>query len=369
MRRNTVLALASWIAFLAPAARAGESVVYAITPREAQPGGPVLKTEIFAVDPKTGKQRLVFSDANAPFFMLTGAIVAAGRRIFAEGLERNRPATGTPAFYLGPEVLYELSTDGSGQARKVFDLKSGEKRVDFHDLFFNSLGSEFGNISYSDGKWSLFVLDTRTGKLLRKSELIGWRLSSGENIGWMPDDKQIFFTEKHYGGGPDSWWTAPGSPVGTYVLDKNAATAKRLAPEAELHPKIAGMQPSYDSPAFLIGTLPDGGLLLHDYQRGPTGGGVYLYELNLARKTQRIFPLQAEGDAGDFHLSRSGDQLAFAGTRKESLIQLQVTMISSVWVMELKSGEQRRLLSFPPRDETRGAGGPWINLIGWLEDK
>jgi hypothetical protein len=37
--------------------------------------------------------------------------------------------------------------------------------------------------------------------------------------------------------------------------------------------------------------------------------------------------------------------------------------------MDLKSGQQQRLLSFPPHDETRGVGGPLINLIGWLEDK
>jgi hypothetical protein len=336
----------------------------------------VFKTEIFAVDPVTGKQRLVFSDANAPFFVLTGAIAAAGRRIFADAIERNHLATS--AFFLGPEALYELSTDGSGQARKIFDMGSDEQRVDFHSLFFNSAGTEFGNISFVDGKAYLFVRDTKTGKLLRKSELIGWRFGSGEKIGWMADDKRIFFTEEFPSvEGPEVLWTTPGSLVGTYVLDENGATVERLAPEAELHPKIAGMEPSKESPAFLIGTLPDGSLLLHDYQRGPDGRGVYLYELDLAKKTQKIFPLQTEGNADAFYLSRSGDRLAFAGTRKQSLKQLQnqflkqlqTAAISSVWLMELKSGGQRRLLSFPAKDETPGGVSPWINLIGWLEDK
>jgi hypothetical protein len=349
-------------------------VVYAMTVSEAQPSAsvskmPVFKTQIFTVDPETGKQRLVFSDANAPFFLLTGAIVAAGGRIFAEGIERKSVPTGSPAF-LGPEAVYELSTDGSGQARKVFDMESGIRRVDFSSLFFNSTGSEVGNISFVDGNAYLFFRDTETGKLLKKSELAGWRLSSGEKVGWMPDDKRIFFTEAFPGEeGPEGMWTTPGSPVGTYVLGENGATVGRLAPEAELHPKIAGMEPSKESPAFLIGTLPDGGLLLHDYQSGPAGGGVYLYELDLARKTQKIFPLQAEGNADDFHLSRSGERLVFAGTRKQSLKQFQIALISSVWLMELKSGEQRRLLSFPSQDENRGIGGPVINLIGWLEDK
>jgi hypothetical protein len=142
-----------------------------------------------------------------------------------------------------------------------------------------------------------------------------------------------------------------------------------LAPESDLHPKIAGVQPSKESPAFLIGTLPDGGLLFHDYQRGPAGDGVYLYELDLARKTEKIFALRAEGKADAFYLSRSGDRLAFAGMQEEDVKQRQFAAISSVWLMELKSGQQRRLLSFPPHDETRGVGGPWTNLIGWLEDK
>jgi hypothetical protein len=373
MTRHRVLALACWIAFLAPASRARESVVYAMTVSEPQPGAavsktPVFKTEIFAVDPETGKQRLVFSDANAPFFLLTGAIVAAGGRIFAEGIERNRVATGKPAF-LGPEAVYELSTDGSGQARKVFDMESGEQRVDFNSLFFNSSGSEVGNINFVDGNAYLFIRDTGTGKLLRKSELTGWRFGSGEKIGWMPDDKRIFFTEEMPGGGPEAWWTTPGSLVGTYVLDENGATVGRLAPEPELHPKIAGMEPSKESPAFLIGTLPDGRLLLHDYQSGPAGGGVYLYELDLAKKTQKIFPLQAEGNADVFHLSRSDDRLAFAGMRTQPVKQFRVATIGSVWLMELKSGEQRRLLSFPAHEETRGIGGAWINLIGWLDEK
>jgi hypothetical protein len=370
--RQAFLALACWIAFFIPAARAQESVVYAITASEAQPGAPVsktqFKTEIFAVDPETRERRLVFSDANAPFFLLTGAIVAAGGKIFAEGIERNRVAEGKPA-YLGPEAVYELSTDGSGQARKVFDMASGEQRFDFSSLFFNSAGTQFGNIRFVDGNAYLFVRDTGTGRLLRKHELIDWRFGSGERIGWMPDDKRIFITEAFPGEeGPEALWTTPGSLVGTYILEENGANPTRLAPEAELHAKIAGMEPSKESPAFLIGILPDGGLLLHDSQSGPVGGGVYLYELDLAKKTQKILPLQAEGNADAFHLSPSGDRLAFAGMRTEHLKQFQFAAISSVWLMDLKSGQQGRLLSFPTQDETRG-GAPWINLIGWLEKK
>ena len=127
-------------------------------------------------------------------------------------------------------------------------MGSAEQRVNFRSLLFNSSGTKFGNISYMDGKWYLFVHDTETGEMLRKSELIGWEFGSVENIGWMGDDKRIFFTVEIAGDDPEAWWTAPNSPVGTYVLGE-AGTSERLAPEVSLHPKIAGLQPSNDSPA------------------------------------------------------------------------------------------------------------------------
>jgi hypothetical protein len=174
----------------------------------------------------------VFCDANAPFFMLTGAIVTAGGRMFAEGIERNPVATGPPPFYSRPEAVYELSTDGSANARRVFDM-----------------------------------------------------------------------------------------------------------------------------------------LLLHDCQSGPAGGGVYLYQLDLAKETQKVFPCRRRAMRTLFISHALGDQLALAGARKQSFNQFQVATISSVWLMELKSGRQRRSLSFPPVDETRAVGSPWISLVGWLEEK
>jgi len=147
-----------------------------VTTSEAGSGVPayksqVFKTEIFAVDPETGKQRLVFSDANSPFFLLhDGDIVAAGGKIFAEGILAVQNLAHTPVFNpSGSAAIYELSSDGSGQAREVIDMGSAEQRVKFPSLFFNSSGTKFGNIDQVAGKWSLFVHDTETGKLLRKS--------------------------------------------------------------------------------------------------------------------------------------------------------------------------------------------------------
>lgn len=390
MARLIAVALACWITSSIARAQSGQSVLYSVTTSEVDSGIPVYKTqlsktEIFAVDPETGKQRLVFSDANSPFFLMRGGdIVAAGGKIFAEGILAVQTLAHTPYFDpSAPAAIYELSSDGSGQARKVFDLGNAEQRVNFRSLFFNSSGTKFGNINYVAGKWYLFVHDTETGELLRKSELVAWKFGSVENIGWMPDDKRIFFTVDVSGDDPEASWTTPNSPVGTYVLGE-ADTTERLAPEASLHPKIPGMQPSNDSSAFFIGSLPDGGYLLQDYQSGPSRDSdtclyepglannthACLYELDLAKKTQRMFPLHVDGAPGAFHLSRSGNRLVFAATKKEYQKQptFKATSALSIWVLDLPSSKEWKVISFPPRDETRPIG-PRVNLIGWLDSK
>jgi hypothetical protein len=380
--RQIVLALACCIVFPA-AAQAGESVLYSVRTSEEHSGIPIYKTqvsktEIFAVDPETGNQRLVFSDANAHFF-LRGTIFAAGGKIFAEGIEPVRSAAGTPRFDPGaPAAVYELSTDGSGQARKLFDVQRGEQGADCSNLtFLNSSGSEFGNIANIGGTFYLMVCETATGKLLRKSEFKygseerrGWRFGSVARIGWLPDDSRIFFTIDLAGDRPEAWWTTPGSPVGTYVLEENADSAQRLAPEAALHPKIAGMQPSNDSPAMLIGVLPDGGYLFQDYEADSHGaGGACLYDLDLARETQKIFPLHQDGDPGSFHLSGSGNRLVLMATQRNYQKQPTFSAIQnlSLWVIDLDSGKEWKLVALPPHDVVHGTDGPWVNLIGWLD--
>jgi hypothetical protein len=392
--RLIAVALVCWITSLTARAQSGQSLLYSVTTSEANSGIPfyktqVFKTEIFAVDPQTGKQRLIFSDANFPFFLLPGGgmqggIVAAGGKIFAEGILPVETLAHTPHFDPGaPAAIYELATDGSGQVRKVFDMGSAEQRVNIGSLFFNYSGTEFGNINYVAGKWYLFVHDTETGKLLRKSELIAWKFGYVENIGWMPDDKRIFLTFDMSGDDPEAWWTTPNSPVGTYVLG-DAGTAERLAPEALLHPKISGMQPSNDSPALFIGTLPDGGYLLQDYQSGPRGDSdtclyepglannahACLYELDLAKKTQRIFPLHVDGVPGNFHLSPARNRLVFTATKVEYQKKptFEATSMVSVWVLDTQSGKEWKVISFPPNSKTRPVG-PWFNLIGWLAHK
>jgi len=394
--RLIVLAVACWIVPAAVRAQSRESVVYSVTTRNTPSGlatdkTQLSKTEIFALDPETGKQRLVFSDADSPLFLMPGggqrigASGAAGGRIFAEGvLVMQPPLRHTPYFDPGAAAaIYELSTDGSGQARKVLDLGSNQPRADFSDLFLNSSGTELGNLNHPDNDhWYVVIHDTAAGKLLQKSELVVGGLGVPARIGWMQDDKRIFFAVDIAGDDPEAFWTTPNSPVGTYVLDASAGTTARLAPEASLHPKIAGLEPSNDLPATFIGSLPDGGYLLWDHQRGPSGDSgtcvnepssdmlACLYELDFAKKTQRIFPLPRDGAPWDFHLSPSGNLLVFTATKVEYQRQPKFTARStvSVWVLDLQSSKAWKVISFPPTEEVRGRES-WVNLIGWLARK
>jgi hypothetical protein len=390
--RLIALAVACWIVPAAAWAQSGESVVYSVTTGDTRSGiaadkTQFSKTEIFAVDPETGKPRLVFSDADSALVLMPGggqrrgASGAAGGRIFAEGASLGQTTAHGVYLYLGAPAIYELSTDGSGQARKVLDLGSNRPSADFSDLFFNSSGTELGNINHPDNdNWYVVIHDTASGKQLQKSKLVVGGLAVPARIGWMRDDKRIFFGVIEGGDDPEASWTTPNSPVGTYVLDAGAGTTERLAPEASLHPRIAGMDPSGDFPATFIGPLPDGGYLLWDYQRGPSGDSgacVYLpskeahaclYELDFAQKTQRIFPLPGDGDPWDFHLSPSGNLLAFTTTRVEYQQQPRFTSTStlSAWVLDLRSGKEWKVISFPPEVDGRG---PKVNLIGWLARK
>jgi hypothetical protein len=371
-------ALVAWgTVFLAPAVWAGESVLYSITdnsvlyPATNRPVSvsiPESKTDIFAIDPETGKKRLVFSDSNATFLLVPtgrgrGGIVAAGGRIFAVAVDRQDAANDPHSA----GAVYELSTDGSGKARKVFAIDN------FANLFISPSGSKIGYMPGDNTETHVVIRDTATGKLLRDAEIFGRTIEAegAGKFGWMPDDKRIFFA---LSGGLDDdevLWTTPDSPIGTYVMNEDAGAAERLAPEAVLHLKVSGKHPSPDVAADLIGVLPDGEYLLTDSQYNPTGnnGAMYLYSLDLAKKTQRIFPWQLDGSPTSFHLSPSAGKLVLRDQPRIVGGQPRFTAVPTVdvWVLELESGKQTKLFSFTDTDVS-GTKGPWMNLIGWLQD-
>lgn len=383
------LLVAWWFALVIPAVWAGESVLYSITDqsimypaanRLVSASIPEYRTDIFAIDPETGKKRLVFSDANAEFMLLPGGttlqrggIAAARARIFALAADRQAKANGR----YEPDAVYELFTDGSSKARKMFAIEDEEQSPNIGNLFVNPSGSRIAHTHYIGGKTYLFINDTMTGKLLRKialryssEERTGRRFGSAWGFGWMPDDKRIFFAISLSGDSDEAFWTAPNSPVGTYVMNEDGDRAERLAPEAALHPKLDGLEPSDSMAAVLMGILPDGRYLLADQEHGPEHPGVYLYTLDLAKRTQKTFPLQVDFDPSFVHLSPSGNRLTLAANPKivGGQARFKAAPPVDVWVLDLESEKQFKLFSFTGTDVT-GTQGPWMNLIGWLQDQ
>jgi Tol biopolymer transport system component len=371
------LAAVCWVALIAPAVWAGESVLYSVTentvlyPATNRPV-PVSvtesKTEIFALDLETGKKRLVFSDGNARLqlsaFRGGKRIIAGGRRIFAVAVDRqdlaNDPRTAG--------ALYELSTDGSGSVRKVFAIDN------FSSPFVSPSGSKIGYMPGDSTETHVVIRDTATGKLLRDAVILSRTIEAeaAGGFGWMPDEKKIFFA---LSGGLDDeemFWTTPNSPIGTYVMNEDAGAPQRLAPESTLHPKVGGMEPSPDVAANLIGVLADGEYLFTDSQYNPNGnqGAMYIYSLNLVKKTQRIFPSPVDGGPASFYLSPSADKLVLMVQPRVAggHAGLRAVPTADVWVLDLGSGKQTKVLSFSDTDPT-GSKGPWISLIGWLRDE
>jgi hypothetical protein len=344
------------------------SITVSATNRASRTGYPVAepKTDIFAIDPATGSKRLVFSDANASFFLVQagsarGGVVAGGGRIFAFGVDRQTAANDHRAA----GAIYELSTDGSGKARRIFDLDN------FANLFVNPSGSKIGYMPGDSTETHVVLRDTATGKPLRDAEIFSRTIEAegAARFGWTPDGKRIFFALSGGLDDEEALWTTPNSPIGTYVMNEDAGAPERLAPEVALHPKIPGMKPSPDAAADLIGVLPDGEYLLSDRQYSPTGNreGMYLYALDLAKKTQKIFPLHV---GTDFHLSPSCSQLVMETSQGNTTNPPRYSPASTVdvWVVALESGKQLKLFSFTTPN-VNNPDSQRMNLIGWLDSQ
>jgi len=392
IRRLTLIALG--LAFLCPSVWAGQPVVYAMTDESIRvmatnrasgpkhgPLIPEYKTEIFAIDPDTGGKELIFSDASMPLMLASGntacgssSILAGGGRIFAMAFDRQDAAN--LGASQAASAMYELSTDGSGRVRKLFDL-------DWPSCYFASPSGS--KIAYYANSHRL-VRDTTTGKLLLEAEDFSgvkevWKDFTPEMVRgvWTADDRILFTLWGDLSNEDDDdqvRWSTPNSPVGTYVMNLDGSNLHRLAPEAALHPKVLDMKPLNDQPAEFVGILPNGQYLFYDSEYSPTGSrnAVYVYSLDLASGTQKIFPSPTECGWTDLlYLSRSGGKLATVAS-SQGCEQRQMgavrglpvpTPSAELWVVDLRSDKRMKVFSLSYNDVPKGTR---MNLIGWLEE-
>ena len=346
--------------------RAEDSLLYCVSKTETKDSRQSLsKTEVFAVDPTTGQQRLVFSDARSKFVLLPGSdvqldVVAAGGRIFSRAMDRKLYANGRMD---NPAAIYELSADGSGKARKITDIHpNASMGSNFHFLFVSPTGAKLGYIRISGGKPYLFLHETSTGGLLRELDLTESVSSmSVTTIGWMPDGKRLYFTLNRTD--EDDEWPEPESLMGSYIMEEDGSGKHRVAPEKDLHPSRQGLNVDPKASAVLLGPLPDGRYLLKDMQgSAKVHPAIYVYVLSVATKVQETLSIDGLGELRPYRLSPSGHTVATVSTQLKSIIPDDSADTKTLWVVNVESGSRRKLLTFTPQQD----GTRWTGLIGWL---
>ena len=364
MIRRTLLLLC--VAFLAQAARAGESLVYAVRSAETKTAQPFSKTEIFAVDAESGKRKLIFSDAKSEIVLLPGSdvqadIVAAGGRIFSRGVERKLYNSQRSDY---PAAIFQLPAGPTGKLRRIFDIENENGMgSNFRTLFISPTGLKIGYMKICAGKPYLFLHETATGKLLRKMDMSQMVFDLFvTSMGWMPDGERLFFTLDR--SDEDDNWRLPESQVGSYVMKEDGSGLMRIAPEAAMHPSRPGLQASAVGAAVVLGATPDGRYLVRDFQVGPAAAnpGTYVYTLDPRADSQKTLATDTQVELRCFHLSQSGRRLALLATEPKDKASGPPAESKAVWLFNVESAQGRKLVSFAGAQY----GSAWIDLVGWL---
>jgi hypothetical protein len=356
---------------LSMAASAADKLVYSVTTGQEGRWPRIEKTDVFLLGPQGGQPRVVFSDAGADFLLMTSGerlTAAAGGRVFAVGVNRNNYQNGFPHF---PAAVYELSTDGSNHARKIFDIEGEYGSTNFRDLFVSPSGSKIGHINSLGGKWTINLHDTATGKLLLKMDLTPVALDCFvREIGWMPDGKRLFFTLET--GDVDMTSEASYARAGSYLMSDTGGAPVRVASNLTAHPKRPGYSPVADTPATLLGQLPDGGYLLTEFQwkqgpavRPPAKATNFLYTVSSTTGSRKDFVANANVLLGSVHLSASGRLVSYVESHGGQRVGPDLIYNRTVHVLDLATGKDQNLFSFP----AKLLNLPVTELIGWLDGK
>lgn len=350
---------------------AAETLAYAVTTGQSGRWPRIEKTEIFALDPQGGRPRLVFSDAGADVLLVTvgqRVIAAAGERIFALGVERRGYREGFPHF---PAAVYELSSDGSNQARKIFDVEGENGSSNLRDLFVSPSADKVGHINNLGGKWHVLLHDAASGKLLLKMDLTPIALDCHvREIGWMPDGNALFFTletgDVHVTSDPSY------ERAGSYLMPDVGTSPARVPPQAEARPNRPGYEPVADTRPAMLGRLPDGRYLLSEFQwkrraagRSPAKPETFLYAVDPTTGARTDFLAGPNILLGSFRLAPSGRLVAFIESLGGKQAGPDLIDTRTVHVVDLATGKDQSLFTFP----AKLLNLPATELIGWLNGK
>jgi hypothetical protein len=341
-------------------ATAADRMIYSVTHKGTDFG--IVKAEVYALDPTTGKSTLLFSDEGTAISVSGQTLnpefgLAAGGRLFAQAFERDEK-TGKRIYQ--KQALYELTTDGSHSYRKITPVDHYSPYTGF---FVNPDGTEIGCVKWMDGVQHLLILNTETDGMIRKIDLSKTFIDCyASSIGWTPDGNKLYFSLET----GDVHVTSEESYalVGCYFMDEGGNNLIRLdsLPAAE----------GYRSPEMVrfIGFLPSGEYLFAAADRrldnvNKMRSSVYVVAgLGTDQVEVRDVSFSPEaniplGISGEMAVSTSGKYIA-----AHDVLHRSKDNVHHVWLKDIESGEEKSVYSFPC---DRNAG-PWVRILGWLDD-
>lgn len=347
---------------------AEEKLLYAIRYESLQRYPDIVITKIYSLDPVGGESHLIFSDENSTILLLPRrgmpghpgeVLVSSKNRVFAHAVEKRlRPGR----WYPHKASVYELSVDGSHQARKIFDV-IGEQSL--AEIFVDSSGTKIGYINFLDKETFVFIHHAQTGKLLHKINANGIFLDCFvSTIGWLPNEKRLYFTldtgDVHVTSN-DSY-----KKRGAYIINEDGTGLTKLPDKLVLFPLEKDFWRATESPPQFIGGSPDGTYIFRDVHSNRSYGGIQttslLYKVNPETHFQMRIPLKISAGLNWFKLSPTVRHIAF--TEKVYSGDGSFKWIEHLWIKDVSSGEEKILFSL----DNRPFKGRYLGLVGWLNN-
>lgn len=315
------------------------------------------KNEIYSISIPDGKRYLLFNDAGTRLEIRAQGSVSGTITAYTIGVWRERRTTPTPGYY-SDEGIYELSLDGSNQARKIADAEKQGHAI------LNPPSTRAAAQS-SDGQ-SIFIYSVPDWKLLATLDLA--KLSQAHcpdcasaSFGWMADGNRLYVELVVVGDEEEAKADHPG----TYLLSGDGADLGPV-PAAIGAFHLSGYVYAKIIGGRFLGQLPDGRYLFQDYgikQGNSNNQSEPLLVISAADpKLRKYFPLKFP--IGECYISPSGKYIAYLERRQTRDYRSE----QHLWVKDLESGEEKELAAAPPPNPP---SSPEPNLtlfvLGWMQ--
>jgi hypothetical protein len=388
-RRASLLAL---LVLVAIGARA-QSLVYAISYREtsasrqAHPQPPFFratsaekllavrahaKTDILALSAAKRQSTVLFSDQGPSFEILPEgdpAMVVRAGKLYAIGVEREWRMGPSPGVFASDPAFYEISLDGSNKFRKLAAVPG--EHASGH-LFLHSSGSKLGYATYVNDKYTVFIYEVASGRLLQNWNASGFFRKYcadclDQRRGWLNDDRLFFNLQL---GDDDSISETSHNVPGTYLSSEDGKDLGSMPPKTGCAVETGYARDESMAPT-LLGTGLNGDLYFVDFlrQTGPRpkkspASTTFLVIADPRAGTQRQILLEGRAGKTPFQLWLSATSVAFVEKRF-----IQYREENHVWQKSLETGAEEEMLTLPANVPGSTEPEKTLYVIGWMEGR